>query len=283
MAMYKAKAAGRNAMCFFDPAMQAEIEQRALLERELHQALAEEQFVLHLQSQVDRAGKLLGAEALTGWQHPQRGLIGPDEFIPVAENTRLILRIGQWTLREACHQLVLWQHHPATAELTLAVNISAVQFRDSSFVDSVARALSESGARPALLKLEITESLLLENIDEAILRMRTLKDEFGVHLSLDDFGAGYSSLSYLKQLPLDQVKLDRSFVHNIDSNPNDVAIVDAVIALGRAFNLTVIAEGVENIRQRDALLALGCDAFQGYLYGRPVAVEEFTRAAMAAQ
>lgn len=283
MAMYKAKGIGKNTMCFFDPAMQTEIERRVLLERELRQALAEGQFVLYLQSQVDREGKLLGAEALIRWLHPQRGMIPPGEFIAVAEDTRLILPIGQWVLHEACRQLASWQRHPATAGLTLAVNVSAVQFRDSTFVDNVAHALSENGARPSSLKLEITESLLLENTGEAITRMRTLKDKLGIDLSLDDFGTGYSSLSYLKQLPLDQIKLDRNFVRDIDSNPNDAAIADAVIALSRAFNLTVIAEGVENTHQRDVLLSLGCDAFQGYLHGHPVKAKDFVRAAMAAQ
>ncbi len=275
MAMYKAKEAGKNGMRFFDPAMQTEIEQRAGLERDLRQALALGQFTLYLQSQVDRSGQVFGAEALIRWQHPQRGLILPGEFIAVAEDTRLILPIGQWVLTEACRQLARWQRDPATAGLSLAVNVSAVQFRDSAFVDNVAHALADSGVRPELLKLEITESVLLENTGEAITRMRALKDELGVGLSLDDFGTGYSSLSYLKQLPLDQVKLDRSFVRDIDSNPNDAAIADAVIALGRAFKLTVIAEGVENTRQRDALLARGCDAFQGYLYSRPVSVDDF--------
>ena len=275
MAMYKAKEAGRNALRFFDPAMQTEIEQRAALERDLRQALAGGQFQLHLQAQVDRDGNTFGAEALIRWQHPQRGMILPGDFIPLAEETRLILPIGQWVLTEACHQLARWQQDPATAGLGLAVNVSAVQFRDGAFVDNVAHALAESGVRPELLKLEITESVLLENTGEAITRMRALKDQLGVGLSLDDFGTGYSSLSYLKQLPLDQVKIDRSFVRDIDSNANDAAIADAVIALGRAFNLKVIAEGVETTNQRDALLARGCDAFQGYLYSRPVSVGDF--------
>jgi len=278
MAMYKAKAAGKNTMRFFDPAMQLEVEQRVQIERELHQALAEGQFILYLQSQVDRAGKLLGAEALIRWRHPQRGIILPGEFIPAAESTRLILPLGQWVLHEACRQLARWQSNPATAGLTLAVNVSAVQFRDSAFIDNVALALSESGARPASLKLEITESLLLENMDEAITRMRTLKDELGVRLSLDDFGTGYSSLSYLQQLPLDQIKLDRSFVDGVDRHSGNFAIANAVIALGRAFNLSVIAEGVETIPQRDILLTIGCEAFQGYLYSRPVAAAEFAAA-----
>ncbi|MCL2524162.1 MAG: EAL domain-containing protein [Betaproteobacteria bacterium] len=277
VAMYKAKDGGKNALCFFDPAMQARIDQRMWLERELRQALDENQFVLYLQGQVDHDGKLLGAEALIRWQHPQRGLILPGEFIPAAESNRLILPIGEWVLRKACRQLARWQRHPATTELSLAVNVSAVQFRDEAFIDKLARVLGESNIRPALLKLEITESLLLDNIGDAVERMRILKEKLGVSLSLDDFGTGYSSLSYLQQLPLDQIKIDRSFITDIDSNPNDAAIVDAVIALGRAFNLTVIAEGVENAIQRDILLARGCHAFQGYLYGRPVTAEEFTR------
>ncbi|KAB2919181.1 MAG: EAL domain-containing protein [Dechloromonas sp.] len=275
MAMYKAKESGKNAMRFFDPAMQTEIEQRAALERDLRQALLLGEFTLYLQPQVDRHGRRLGAEALIRWQHPQRGLILPGEFISLAEDTRLILPIGQWVLSEACRLLAAWRHDPALAGQSLAVNVSAVQFRDSAFLDNVAQALAESGASPELLKLEITESVLLENTGEAITRMRALKDELGVGLSLDDFGTGYSSLSYLKQLPLDQVKLDRSFVRDIDSNPNDAAIADAVIALGRAFKLTVIAEGVENEHQRDALLARGCDAFQGYFFGRPVSSDAF--------
>jgi len=281
MAMYKAKDAGKNAMRFFDPTMQTEIEQHAMIERELRQALSEGQFTLFLQGQVDRDGKPLGAEALLRWRHPERGLISPGLFIPIAEDTRLILPIGQWVLEEACRLLARWQDHPATAGLTLAVNVSAIQFRDNAFVANVARALADSGAPPALLKLEITESLLLNSIDKAVTSMRMLKDELGVSLALDDFGTGYSSLSYLKQLPVEQVKLDRSFVRDIGHNPNDTAIADAVIALGRAFNMNVIAEGVENTHQRDTLLALGCHTFQGFLYSRPVDAEDFTNSLTA--
>ncbi|WP_374340852.1 EAL domain-containing protein [Azonexus sp.] len=281
LAMYKAKEAGKNALQFFDPAMQTEVEERAVLEHELHQALDAGQFVLYYQPQVDRQGRLFGAEALLRWQHPTRGLVAPGAFIPLAEETRLILPIGQWVLEAACRQLAAWQAQPETAGLSLAINVSALQFRDGHFVDSVARALSATAAPARRLKLEITESLLFEDSDAAIERMQTLKRKIGVGLSLDDFGTGYSSLSYLKQLPLDQIKIDRSFVSDIGSNANDAAIADAVIALGRAFGLTVVAEGVETVDQRDALLARGCDAFQGFLYGRPLPIAEFDRLAAA--
>ncbi|MBS1142495.1 MAG: diguanylate cyclase/phosphodiesterase with sensor(s) [Proteobacteria bacterium] len=275
MAMYKAKAAGKNRLFFFDPAMQTEIEARATLERDLRQALLEKQFVLYLQPQVDQSGHIFGAEALIRWQHPTRGLISPGEFTQVAEETRLILPIGQWVLEEACKQLVIWQGNPQMAHLTLAINVSALQFRNHDFVDDIARAIRESGAPASLLKLEITESLLLEDIDGTIERMQVLKNQLGIGLSLDDFGTGYSSLSYLKQLPLDQIKIDRSFVQDIHCNPNDAAIAEAVIALGRTFSLNVIAEGVETVAQRDALIDRGCLAFQGFLFGRPGPIDAF--------
>ncbi|MGB7534961.1 MAG: EAL domain-containing protein, partial [Azonexus sp.] len=264
MAMYKAKAAGKNALRFFDPSMQTEIEQRATVERELRNALQAGQFELYFQPQVDSAGSVFGAEALIRWHHPGRGLVGPDEFIRIAEESRLILPIGQWVLTQACRQLALWQKNPDTAHLTLAVNVSALQFRDSDFVNSVARAIAESGAPGSRLKLEITESLLVEDIGGTIEHMRPLKEKLGVGLVLDDFGTGYSSLSYLKQLPLDQIKIDRSFVRDINSDPNDAAIAETIIALGHFFNLTIIAEGVETPAQRDTLIICGCKAFQGF-------------------
>ena len=275
MAMYKAKAAGKNALRFFDPSMQTEIEQRATVERELRNALQAGQFELHFQPQVDSAGRVFGAEALIRWQHPGRGLVGPDEFIRIAEESRLILPIGQWVLAAACRQLALWQKNPATAHLTLAVNVSALQFRDSDFVNSVARAIAESGAPGNHLKLEITESLLLDDIGATIEHMRPLKERLGVGLVLDDFGTGYSSLSYLKQLPLDQIKIDRSFVRDINSDPNDAAIAETIIALGHFFNLTIIAEGVETTAQRDTLISCGCKAFQGFHFGKPGTIEQF--------
>ena len=275
MAMYKAKAAGKNALRFFDPSMQTEIEQRATVERELRNALQAGQFELYFQPQVDSAGSVFGAEALIRWHHPGRGLVGPDEFIRIAEESRLILPIGQWVLTQACRQLALWQKNPDTAHLTLAVNVSALQFRDSDFVNSVARAIAESGAPGSRLKLEITESLLLEDIGGTIEHMRPLKEKLGVGLVLDDFGTGYSSLSYLKQLPLDQIKIDRSFVRDINSDPNDAAIAETIIALGHFFNLTIIAEGVETPAQRDTLIICGCKAFQGFYFGKPGTIEQF--------
>ena len=275
MAMYKAKAAGKNALRFFDPSMQTEIEQRATVERELRNALQAGQFELYFQPQVDSAGSVFGAEALIRWHHPGRGLVGPDEFIRIAEESRLILPIGQWVLTQACRQLALWQKNPDTAHLTLAVNVSALQFRDSDFVNSVARAIAESGAPGSRLKLEITESLLLEDIVSTIEHMRPLKEKLGVGLVLDDFGTGYSSLSYLKQLPLDQIKIDRSFVRDINSDPNDAAIAETIIALGHFFNLTIIAEGVETPAQRDTLIICGCKAFQGFYFGKPGTIEQF--------
>jgi diguanylate cyclase (GGDEF)-like protein len=280
MAMYKAKAAGKNRLFFFDPAMQTEIEARAALERDLRQALLEKQFVLYLQPQVDQTGHIFGAEALIRWQHPTRGLISPGEFTQVAEETRLILPIGHWVLEEACKQLVIWQDNPHMAHLTLAINVSALQFRNRDFVDDIARTIRESGAPASLLKLEITESLLLEDIDGTIERMQVLKNQLGIGLSLDDFGTGYSSLSYLKQLPLDQIKIDRSFVQEIHCNPNDAAIAEAVIALGRTFSLNVIAEGVETVEQRDALIDRGCLAFQGFLFGRPGPIDTFPESSL---
>ena len=276
LAMYKAKEAGKNALCFFDPVMQIEVEQRAELERELRDALAHGQFILHYQAQVDQDGRVLGAEALIRWQHPVRGLVSPGEFIRLAEETRLIVPIGRWVLNEACRQLAAWQGHPETARLTLAVNVSPLQFRDPGFMLAVAAALKDSGAPAALLKLEITESVFLTDIANTIKRLTTLKRELGISLSLDDFGTGYSSLNYLKQLPLDQVKIDRSFVSDVHTNPSDAVIAAAVIALGRTFELEVVAEGVETIEQRDALVALGYNRFQGYLYGRPLDIGEFT-------
>jgi diguanylate cyclase (GGDEF)-like protein/PAS domain S-box-containing protein len=275
LAMYKAKEGGKNALCFFDPAMQIEVEQRAILEREVRDALAYRQFVIHYQPQVDRHGHILGAEALIRWQHPIRGLVQPGEFIRLAEETRLIVPIGRWVLEEACRQLAAWQNNPATAGFTLAVNVSPLQFRDPGFISTITETLKESAAPARQLKLEITETLFLGDIANTIERLTILKQEMGIGLSLDDFGTGYSSLNYLKQLPLDQVKIDRSFVSDVHRNPSDSAIAAAVIALGHTFGLEVVAEGVETTEQRDALVALGYERFQGYLYGRPVPISEF--------
>jgi diguanylate cyclase (GGDEF)-like protein/PAS domain S-box-containing protein len=274
LAMYQAKAAGRNTLRFFDPEMQKLISARVDLENELRLGLQHQQFVLYYQPQVDADAHVLGAEVLIRWQHPQRGMVPPFEFIPVAEECGLILPIGHWVLATACAQLVEWAKSPATAHLVLAVNVSARQFRQADFVDQVLGLLAETGADPTRLKLELTESLLVDNMDETIDRMSSLK-ECGVGFSLDDFGTGYSSLAYLKRLPLDQLKIDQSFVRDVLHDPNDAAIARTVVALAQSLGLNVIAEGVETQEQRDFLHANGCNTYQGYLFSRPVPVDDF--------
>jgi diguanylate cyclase (GGDEF)-like protein/PAS domain S-box-containing protein len=272
LAMYQAKAAGRNTLRFFDPAMQAAVMARAALEADLRLGLQEKQFVVHYQAQVDGTACLTGAEALVRWQHPQRGLVAPLDFIPLAESTGLILPLGRWVLETACAQLVAWASNPATAQLTLAVNVSARQFHHPDFVEQVLAILAGSGANPQKLKLELTETLLLDDLDDTIGKMHVLKEQ-GVGFALDDFGTGYSSMAYLKRLPLDQLKIDRSFVRDVLTDPSDAAIARTIVALGQSLGLMVIAEGVESEEQRDFLASIGCYAYQGYLFGRPVAVE----------
>ena len=274
VAMYQAKLAGRNTICFFDPAMQAQISARVALENDLREAVREGQFALHYQVQVDGDGRIHGAESLIRWHHPRRGNVSPVEFIPLAEESGLILPIGHWVLETACRQLASWARRPETAHLNLAVNVSARQFRQEDFVDQVLGLLAQTGADPHRLKLELTESHLLEDIEGIIARMVELQAH-GVGFSLDDFGTGYSSLSYLKRLPLDQLKIDRSFVQDVLSNPNDAAIVRTVVALGQTLGLAVIAEGVETAEQRDFLASAGCHAYQGYLFGRPLPLDAF--------
>jgi diguanylate cyclase (GGDEF)-like protein/PAS domain S-box-containing protein len=268
LAMYRAKAEGRNALCFFNPAMQAQVTARTAIEADLHQALARSEFVLYYQPQVNIDSQQLGVEALVRWQHPQRGLIPPLEFIPIAESTGLILPLGRWILSTACRQLVAWAASPERAHWRIAVNVSARQFRQSDFVQTVEQALRDTGANPQRLELELTESLLVDDVEVVIARMSALK-ALGVRFSLDDFGTGYSSLSMLKRLPLDQLKIDRSFVRDLRHDPQDANIVKAIVTLGVAMNLQVIAEGVETAEQREALVNLGCTHFQGYLFGHP--------------
>ena len=274
LAMYQAKTAGRNTLRFFDPQMQAIVTDRANLEVDLREALKEKQFMLYYQPQVVGEGRLTGAEALVRWQHPRRGLVSPAEFIPLAEETGLILPLGRMVLEDACAQLARWAARPNTAHLTLAVNVSAHQFRQADFVEQVLAALAAAGANPHKLKLELTESLLVTDIENTIVKMSALKAQ-GVGFSLDDFGTGYSSLSYLKRLPLDQLKIDRSFVRDILIDPNDAAIAKMVIVLAESMGLTVIAEGVEIQAQRDILAHQGCHAYQGYLFSRPQTLLEF--------
>jgi len=274
LAMYQSKTAGRNTIRFFDPQMQAVVAERASLELGLREALAGRHFLLHYQPQVMGDGLVTGAEVQLRWQHPQRGLVPPAEFIPLAEETGLILPLGNWVLETACTQLARWGLNPALAHLTVSVNVSSRQFNQADFVDQVLSILARTGANPSRLKLELTESLLVSNIDDVVARMNTLQAR-GVGFSLDDFGTGYSSLSYLKRLPLDQLKIDQSFVRDILVDPNDAAIANMVIVLAESLGLLVIAEGVETQAQKDALALQGCHAYQGYLFSRPVPIEEF--------
>jgi diguanylate cyclase (GGDEF)-like protein/PAS domain S-box-containing protein len=272
LAMYQAKAAGRNTLRFFDPTMQAAITRRVALENELRHALQSDQITLHYQPQVNREGQVTGVEALVRWEHPERGMVPPVEFIPVAEETDLILLLGQKVLQTACIQLAAWSTQPEFAHLSIAVNVSAHQFRHPAFVDQTLAALDRSGANAYRLKLELTESLLVDNMESTIVKMSALKSR-GVQFSLDDFGTGYSSLFYLKRLPLDQLKIDQSFIRDVLSDPNDAAIVRTIIALGQSLGLAVIAEGVETEEMREFLAENGCYAFQGYLFGRPMPLD----------
>jgi diguanylate cyclase (GGDEF)-like protein/PAS domain S-box-containing protein len=273
IAMYQAKAAGRNAIRFFAPALQAAVNTRASLGEDLRRALKKNQLMLYYQPQMDR-DVLVGAEALIRWNHPKRGILQPSEFIALAEETGLILPMGTWVLETACKQIAEWSLRKETAHISLAVNISARQFRQADFVKQVLAALSRSGANPCNLKLELTESILLDNIEEVIVKMTELKAH-GVGISLDDFGTGYSSLTYLKRLPLDQLKIDRSFVRDIMEDASSGAIAQTIITLCNAMGLSVIAEGVEEEEQRDFLTQLGCHSFQGYFYSKPLPLHEF--------
>ena len=274
LAMLQAKAAGRNSLRFFEPEMQAAVTARAALEADLREAVQKEQFLLYYQAQVVGDGRLTGVEALVRWQHPRRGLVSPAEFIPLAEETGLILPLGQWVLQTACTQLALWASQPQRAQLTVGVNVSAHQFHHRDFVDQVLAVLDQTGANPQRLKLELTESLLVSNVEDVIAKMTALKAR-GVGFALDDFGTGYSSLSYLKRLPIDQLKIDQSFIRDILTDPNDAAIAKMIIALAESMGLAVIAEGVELEAQRDFLARQGCYAYQGYLFSHPLSLEKF--------
>ena len=282
VAMYQAKTAGRNAIRFFDPQMQTALDARTGMEADLRHALEMRQFQLHFQIQVDNLHHPVGAEVLLRWEHPQRGMILPLQFIPLAEETGLIVPIGLWVLQTACEQLKNWQNDALTRDLTLAVNVSAKQFRHPDFVVQVQRVLLESGAKPSRLKMELTESTVLENVEDTINKMREIK-ALGVSFSMDDFGTGYSSLQYLKRLPLNQIKIDQSFVRDIATDPNDAAIVQTIIAITEALGLDVIAEGVETEAQREFIEMRGCHTFQGYLFGRPVPIKQFEDALRTAQ
>ncbi len=277
MALQQAKGGGRNRCCFFDPLLQAQLHGRLRLEADLRHALPAGQFRPYYQPQVDSQGRILGAEVLLRWEHPERGMVSPAEFIPLAEENRQIIAIDRWVLETACRQLVAWAGQPETRALTLSVNISAQHFHEADAVERVREILVMTGAPPARLKLEVTEGLFLERQDEARQKMLALK-ALGITFALDDFGTGFSSLSYLNRLPLDQLKIDQSFVRDVLEDPASASIVASTIGLAKSLKLDVIAEGVETAAQRDWLMAHGCRCFQGYLFGRPAPVEELEQA-----
>jgi len=275
IAMHQAKTAGSNSIRFFSPALQATVNARAALKNDLSVAIDEDQFMLYFQPQVNASG-LIGCEALIRWKHPVRGIVPPYQFVPLAEETGLILALGDWVLETACRQIAAWSARKASARLQLAVNISSRQFSHPNFVENVLATLARTRANPKNLKLELTESMLANNIEEVIAKMNLLKSH-GLSFALDDFGTGYSSLSYLKRLPLDQLKIDRAFVSDILLDVASASIAQTVIALGRAMGLSVIAEGVETEDQRKFLASLGTNSFQGYLFSRPLPLEDFER------
>ena len=274
IAMYQAKASGRNALCFFDPQMQASITARVAMEEDLRQALLEDQFILYYQPQVSHSRKTIGAEVLIRWQHPLHGLVSPAEFIPLAEETGLILAIGQWVMETACKQIKIWETSEHAQHLQLAVNVSSHQFYQADFVEQVHQILSQNAINPDRLKLELTESLVLDDIEDTILKMNELR-KIGVRFSMDDFGTGYSSLSSLKKLPLDQLKIDQSFVRDLSIDLDDTTIVETIIAMANKLKIEVIAEGVETEAQRAFLEQHDCQLFQGYLFSKPVPIEQF--------
>lgn len=273
MAMYQAKNSGRNTIRFFDPAMQAIINSRVELEANLRLALLQNNFILFYQSQVDEKGNIFGFEALIRWKDPLKGMISPAFFIPLAEESGLILPIGLWVMETACQQLVEWGKELHTCHLSISVNVSARQFKQSNFVAQVTSVIASTGADPEKLKFELTESMLADDVEEIIKKMTSLKT-LGIRFSLDDFGTGYSSLSYLKRLPLYQLKIDQSFVRNVCTDNNDAAITRAIITLGQTLGLSVIAEGVETSVQKDFLISNGCYHFQGYLFNKPLAIDQ---------
>ncbi len=269
IAMYQAKTAGRNTVRFFDPDMQAELAARTNIEQALRSSIERGEFVLHYQPQVDGQGNIIAVEALLRWQHPERGIVQPGEFISMAEETGMIISLGQWVLENACHQIAAWSGDPAKQHLNMAVNVSAMQFRQKDFVQRVRLALEHSGAPACRLKLELTESLVLNNVEDSIEKMQVLK-AMGVGCSMDDFGTGYSSLSYLTQLPLDQLKIDRSFICNLPDNPSEAVVVQTIIMMASSLGLSIVAEGVETKAQWTFLEEHGCSVYQGYLFSKPI-------------
>ncbi len=276
LAMYQSKAVGRNALRFFDPEMEVTMRERAALETDLREAIALRQLSLHYQPQFDLTGRMTGVEALLRWQHPRRGAVPPAAFIPLAEEIGVILAIGQWVLETACRQLLAWEARADTRHLSIAVNVSVRQFNQDDFVEDVLAVLAGTGANPRRLKLELTESLLVADIGAVIEKMSALKAR-GVGFSLDDFGTGYSSLAYLKRLPLDQLKIDRSFIRDVLHDQNDASIAKTIITLANSLHIAVIAEGVETREQRDFLARCGCHAYQGFFFSPPLPLAAFER------
>ena len=274
IAMYQAKTSGRNTLCFFDPQMQANVLAKVLMQTELLQALDKQQFELYYQIQVDVERRALGAEVLIRWMHPERGLVSPDDFIPLAEEVGIIQAIGHWVLQTACGQIQAWQQDTLTRDLTLSVNVSPKQFFQVDFASQVQSLIHHYAINPCLLKLELTESILIENVEDTIATMNQL-GAIGVQFSLDDFGTGYSSLQYLKKLPLNQLKIDQSFVCDLAIDSGDQAIVRTIIAMAKSLGLNVIAEGVETVEQQQFLLNSDCVNYQGYLFGKPMPITHF--------
>ncbi len=276
LAMYHSKAAGRNLVSFFDPEMQAAMEQRAELEKDLRASLHLHQLMLYYQMQVDDSGRIVGAEALIRWQHPQRGMVLPAQFIPLAEEIGMILPIGDWVIEQACAQLKSWEMNPVMNNIRVSVNVSPRQLSHPYFVEQVKDAIEQTGIRPSQLKLELTESFILKDMQDAIEKMQELRG-IGIRFAMDDFGTGYSSLSHLKCLPLEQLKIDQSFVRDIARDKNSRVMVRTIISIASNFGLEVVAEGVETDDQFAFLRQYGCNKFQGYLFGKAVTAREFER------